>query len=104
MDTLLTWDTLATLAGASGIVLLIVGYTKRFADNWTWVKKIGTDMYAVIISCIVIYSASIATNFPNTWTMFISQLGLCMFNAFVVAAAAGKMNDKAISTQKKEGE
>jgi hypothetical protein len=99
MDNLYTWSMLGTLAGASAIAYLIVAYTKAAADKF-WPKILGTDIYAVFISFIVLFAAT-AFNEPP---LNISKTILALFNAFLVASVASKMNDKAITTKKKEGE
>jgi hypothetical protein len=103
MDTLYTWSMLGTLAGASAIAYLIVAYTKNAVDK-VWPKALGTDLYAVLVSFVVLLAAWVATTEITTWQGGISMIFLAFFNAFLVAAAAAKMNDKAITTKKKEGE
>lgn len=103
MDSLYSWTMLGTLAGASAITYLIVAYTKSAVDKF-WPKILGTDLYAVFVSFIVLLTAWIATVKVITWYSILSMIGLAFFNAFLVAAAAAKMNDKAITTKKKEGE
>lgn len=90
MDNLFTWEVISTLAGASAITYLIVSYTKRTIDIF-WPKWLGTDLYAVLISFLILLAASGFANPPLT----LSGVVLALFNAFLVAAASGKMNDKA---------
>lgn len=95
MDNLFTWEVIGTLAGASAIAYLVVSYTKRAIDTF-WPKWLGTDIYAVLVSFLILLAASGFTNPPLT----LSGSVLALFNAFLVAAAAGKMNDKAKEEKK----
>lgn len=89
-DTLFTFDALATLAGASFLVYLVVAYTKSLADRWL---KIATDLYAVLVGACILIVAQLALGAnSDDWRVYV--LGL--FNGFLVAATAGKMSDKAI--------
>jgi len=103
MDNLFTWSMLGTLAGASATAYLVVAYTKEIFLK-SKLKVIGIDLYAVLVSFVVLVSAWITLLEVVTWQTVLSLIGLAIFNAFLVAATAAKMNDKAISTQKKEGE
>jgi hypothetical protein len=103
MDNLFTWSMLGTLAGASAIAYLIVAYTKDLFIK-SKLAFLGVDLYAVFVSFIVLLSAWITQLTVFTWQAILSMIGLALFNAFLVAATAAKMHDKAISTQKKEGE
>lgn len=103
MDSLYNWSMLGTLAGASAIAYLIVAYTKNAVDKF-WPKILGTDLYAVFVSFIVLLAAWIATTEITSWQGVVSMIFLAFFNAFLVAAAAAKMNDKAITSKKEEGE
>lgn len=91
MDNLFTWETLATLAGASGVTYLVVAYTKKIVDQVKVFKFIGTDLYAVIIGFLVLLGATAANGAPLNW----SNVVLAFLNGFLVAATSGKMNDKA---------
>ncbi len=90
MDNLFTWEALTTLAGAAAVTYLIVAYTKRVVDLF-WPKALGTDIYAVLVGFLVLLAAFTATGQRVT---FHSVL-LSFINGFIVAAASGKMNDKA---------
>lgn len=91
MDNLFTWDVLGTLAGAAALTYLIVAYTKRLIDTF-WPQVLGTDIYAVLVGFIVLLAATAAQGQSLTW----SAVLLALFNGFLVAAASGKMSDKAI--------
>ncbi len=98
-DSLFTWTNIATLAGASFLTFLIVAYTKNPVDRF-WPKILGTDLYAVLVGFIILSLAALATGQPITWATFV----LAFFNGFLVAATAGKMNDKTLAEkEKKEG-
>ncbi|HHY13970.1 MAG TPA: hypothetical protein GX526_04945 [Thermoanaerobacterales bacterium] len=98
MDTLFTWEVLATLAGASGITYLIVAYTKRIVDSLPVLKIIGTDLYAVFIGFLVLLGATAALGQVLTW----ANVVLALLNGFLVAATAGKMSDKAVTDSKQK--
>lgn len=90
-DTLFTWHALVTLSGAAMLTFLIVLYTSRVIDSW-W--KWGTDLYAVAWGFIILAVAGIATGSnPLDWRLY--ALAFC--NAFLIAAAAGKLRDKSVS-------
>jgi hypothetical protein len=98
MDNLFTWETLGTLAGAAALTYLVVAYTKRLVDQF-WPDFLGTDIYAVIIGFLVLLASTAAQGYDLTWASII----LALFNGFLVAAASGKMSDKAIlEKQRKE--
>lgn len=94
ITTPLTWEYLASIAGATAAVLLIVQYTKVRLDK---VWKIPTRLYVYVIALIVL---SVATAFTTglTW----DSLLLVIPNAFVVAAAA--MGSYEITYAKKDKE
>jgi len=91
VDNLFTVEALATLAGASYLVYLIVAYTKSYV-------KIPTDIYAVGVGFVVLLAAQFALGAsPGDWVVYFLSLA----NGFLVAASAGKANDKAVDTAKK---
>lgn len=93
-DNLFTVEALATLAGASFLVYLVVAYTKSLIP-----KKIPTDLYAVFIGFAVILLAEFGLGAsPSNWVVYF--LAAC--NGFLIAATAGKMNDKAIDEDQKK--
>lgn len=91
-DALFSWEMLGTLAGAAAVTYLIVAYTKNFISR---LFPLGTDLYAVVIGFVVLLCASLATGQPCSWQLIM----LCLFNGFLVAATAGKMNDKALDEE-----
>lgn len=97
MDTLFTWDVVGTLAGAAAITYFIVAYTKRFVDAF-WPKELGTDLFAVVVGFLVLLAATAAIGERLTWASVV----LALFNGFLVAAAAGKMNDKAVGEDERK--
>ena len=99
VDNLFTWDVLGTLAGAAAITYLIVAYTKRLIDKF-WPDALGTDIYATIIGFLVLLAATAANGQDITW----SAVMLALFNGFLVAAASGKMSDKAILEKERQFE
>lgn len=89
-EQLFTWDALATLAGASFMTYLIVAYTKRYIDHFFGGGS--TDLYAVLVGTAVLLLAALGKGQDFTW----ATVGLALFNGFLVAATAGKMNDKTL--------
>ncbi|WP_373233317.1 hypothetical protein [Cohnella sp.] len=89
---LFTWEVLATLAGASSLVFLIVQYTKKSIDRVApWLP---TDLYAVIVSTVMLTLAQLAIGGdPLDWRLYL----LSIANGFWVAAAAGQMHNKVLS-------
>jgi hypothetical protein len=97
-DTLFSFETLASLSGAAMLTFLVVLYTGRVVDKW-W--KWGTDLYAVFWGFVILLLASLANGASaRDWQVYV----LCVFNAFVIAAAAGKLRDKSISEQARKYE
>ncbi|MGE5484697.1 MAG: hypothetical protein ACM3X4_06750 [Ignavibacteriales bacterium] len=95
-DTMFSPDTLATLGGASFLTYLVVAYTKTYVQR---LLKLTTDVYAVLVGFVVVLLAQFALGAnPADWvTYFLSAA-----NGFLVAAAAGKMNDKAVDEHEKQ--
>lgn len=88
----LSWEAVFTLAGAASIVYLWVSYTKAKVP-------ISTDLYAWLVAAVVLNAALWAL---GQWT--VQAAVLAMFNALLVAAATGKMNDSAVrEASKKQG-
>ena len=99
LDNLFTWDVIGTLAGAAAVTYLIVAYTKRLVDTF-WPKALGTDMYAVLVGFLVLLAATAAQGQALAWPAIV----LALFNGFLVAAASGKMSDKAIFEKERQFE
>ena len=86
-DSLFTFQALATLAGASLLTYLVVQNTK------SWIP-VATGLYAVVIGAVVLTLAQLATgSSPSDWRVYV----LSIFNGFLVAATAGKINDVALN-------
>ncbi|CAI6086714.1 hypothetical protein [Cohnella sp. JJ-181] len=91
-DALFSWDALATLAGASLLTSFITQYFKGLMDRWA--PGLPTDVFAVLIAWAVLSVAQIAAGAPAAdWRLYI----LAFANAFLVAAAAGQMHNKALN-------
>lgn len=89
---LFTWDALVTMSGASLFTFLFVQYTKKLIDRW--IKGLPTDVYAVTIAFVALTLAQLATGANAAdWRLY----PLALANAFLVAAAAGQMQNKAIN-------
>ncbi len=94
MDNLFTVEALATLAGASYLVYLVVAYTKTYVP-------VPTDLYAVCVGFVVLLLAQIGLGAsPANWLVYFLSLA----NGFLVAASAGKANDKAVDEHEKRFE
>ncbi len=81
----LTWDYLATVGGASVLVLIVVQLTKGLLDRF-W--KIPTTLYAYVLAVITMIAA---TAFTSGLTLPAALLTL--FNGWIVAATAAKSYD-----------
>lgn len=93
-ENLFTWEALATLSGAALLTYLIVQYTKNLIDR---ILPIPTDLYAVLISALILVLAQLATGAnPLDWRVY----ALSAANGFLVAATAGKLNDAALKPPK----
>jgi len=97
---LFTWEALATMGGASLLTYFVVQYTKtlvdRFASKW-----LPTDLYAVIVASLILLTAQLALDAdPTDWRVYV----LSVANGFLVAAAAGQMQRKAIDPPGKNGD
>lgn len=89
---LFTWEALSAMGGASLLTFFVVQYTKsiidRFAARW-----LPTDLYAVIVAGLVLLTSQLALGAdPHDWRVYI----LAVANGFLVAAAAGQMQRKAV--------
>ncbi|WP_240353122.1 hypothetical protein [Cohnella algarum] len=90
---LFTWSALGTMAGASVFVYFVVQYTKGLVDRF--VSWLPTDLYAVIVAWLVLTLAQLAVDSSSAgdWRVY----ALAVANAFLVAAAAGQMQNKALN-------
>jgi len=89
---LFTWEALSAMGGASLLTYFVVQYTKslidRFAARW-----LPTDLYAVIVAGSILITAQLALGAnPADWRVYL----LAVANGFLVAAAAGQMQRKAV--------
>lgn len=91
-NSLSTWESLAAMGGASLLTYFVVQYTKLLIDKW--ISRLPTDVYAVFVAWIVLSVAQIANGADvSDWRLY----ALALANAFLVAAAAGQIHNKAIS-------
>lgn len=90
---LFTWEALGTMAGASLLVYFVVQYTKGLIDEIA--PKLPTDLLAVVVAWIVLIMAQLAVDSSAVvdWRVY----ALALANAFLVAAAAGQMQNKALN-------
>jgi len=89
---LFTWTALSAIGGASLLTFFIVQYTKKLIDRF--VKWLPTDVYAVVVAFFVLIAAQIATGAATgDWRVY----GIAFANAFLVAAAAGQIQNKSIN-------
>lgn len=96
---LFTWEALSAMGGASLLTYFIVQYTKsivdRIASRW-----LPTDLYAVIVASLILLTAQLALGAdPADWRVYL----LAMANGFLVAAAAGQMQRKAVEPPGQKG-
>ncbi|RAV18845.1 hypothetical protein [Paenibacillus contaminans] len=88
---LFTWEALSAMGGASLLTFFIVQYTKKLMDRIA--PGLPTDVYAVIVAFFVLIMAQLAVGANAAdWRVY----GLAFANAFLIAAAAGQMQYKAI--------
>lgn len=87
-EQLFTWEALSAMGGASLLTFLIVAYTKSLVDRIA--PKLPTDLYSVLVASVVLIVAQIAMSTSNASDWRVYVLGL--FNGFLVALAAGKMD------------
>jgi hypothetical protein len=93
-----TWDALSALAGASLLTFFIVQYTKVLVDRYVTVP---TDVYALIVAYFVLLAAQLATGAnAGDWKLYV----LTFANSFLVAAAAGQIQNKSIKPPGDTGE
>lgn len=89
---LFTWQALSAMGGASLLTFMVVQYTKVLVDRWA--KWLPTDVYAVSVAWIVLTVAQVAAGATWTdWRLYVLSLA----NAFLVAAAAGQLHNKALT-------
>lgn len=79
-ESFFTWADLATYAGATVAVLIMVQFTKDLPG----IVKIPTRIWAYILSVIVLVAATVFTVSPITPSVIL----LCLINAVIVAMAA----------------
>jgi hypothetical protein len=89
---LFTWGALSAMGGASLLTFFVVQYTKGLLDRIApWLP---TDLYAVVIACLILTLAQIAIGANGyDWRIY----GLSLANGFLVAAAAGQIQNKSLS-------
>jgi len=82
------------MTAVSTLTYLIVANTKELPG----IKRIKTFLWSVFISAIILCVSNLAigANWLE-WKLY----ALCFFNAWIVAAVAGKMNDSALVVSKK---
>lgn len=91
---LFTWEQLTTMTAVSTLTFLIVANTKDLPG----IKRIKTFLWSVFVSMVILCIANLAVGASYLdWKLY----ALCFFNGWLVAAVAGKMNDSAITGQKK---
>lgn len=79
-ESFFTWADLATYAGATVAVLIIVQFTKELPG----IVKIPTRVWAYILSVVVLVAATVFTVDKITPSVIL----LCLINAVIVAMAA----------------
>lgn len=79
MDQFLTWDYLATFAGALAFVILVTQFTK----GSPFISKIPTQLWSWVVAMVGLYPAYFFTN-----QLTVHMAVLIPFNAIIVAFAA----------------
>ena len=79
-ESFFTWADLASYAGATVAVLIIVQFTKDLPG----IVKIPTRVWAYLLSLVLLVLATVFTSDKIT----ASDIGLCIVNAVIVAMAA----------------
>ncbi|GIO13045.1 hypothetical protein J19TS2_26000 [Cohnella xylanilytica] len=88
---LFTWEALSAMGGASLLTFFVVQYTKTLVDRL--VPRLPTDLFAVLVAFAILTLAQLANGADGRdWRVY----GLAFANAFLVAAAAGQISNKAI--------
>ncbi|WP_245809654.1 hypothetical protein [Cohnella massiliensis] len=74
------------------MTFLIVQYTKGLVDRVA--RWLPTDLYAVVVSWLILTAAQLAIGADaGDWRVYL----LALANGFIVAAAAGQMQNKALN-------
>jgi hypothetical protein len=79
MDKFFTWDTLATLAGATAAVALIT----QFIKNIPFLAKIPTQVVSYILACLILAAATLFTGMSGA-----SVWAIIPLNAVIVSTSA----------------
>lgn len=74
-----TWEMLATYAGALAMVLIVTQFTK----NLSFIAKIPTQVWSYIVALLVLYPANYFIG-----ALTIETAVLILFNGIIVALAA----------------
>lgn len=74
-----TWEMLATYAGALAMVLIVTQFTK----NLSFIAKIPTQVWSYIVALLVLYPANYFLG-----TLTVETAVLILFNGIIVALAA----------------
>jgi hypothetical protein len=97
---LFTWEALSAMGGASLLTYFVVQYTKGLIDRLA-ARWLPTDLYAVIVAGAVLITAQLALGAdPADWRVYV----LAIANGFLVAAAAGQMQRKAVEPPGQKGD
>ena len=87
---LFSFESLATLAGASLLVYYVTQYTKNIVDKYV---NIPTDLYGTCIGAFILALAQFGMGAsPLDWKVWV--LSIC--NGFLVQAVAGQTNNSAL--------
>jgi hypothetical protein len=85
-----TWEALSAMGGASLLTFFIVQYTKNQVDRWL---RMPTDIYAVMVAYAILLASQLAIGANGSdWRLYILNFA----NSFLVAAAAGHLQNKSI--------
>lgn len=96
-EQLFSWEALSAMGGASLLTFFIVQYTKGVIDRFA--KWLPTDLYAVLVAFLILTMAQLALGADETdWRIY----GLTFANSFLIAAAAGQIQNKSVSPPGKD--
>ena len=74
------------------LTYFVVQYSKSLLDRWA--PRLPTDLFAVLVAFAVLTMAQLATGADaGDWRVY----ALAFANGFLVAAAAGQIQNKAVS-------
>lgn len=96
---LFTWGALSAIGGASLLTFFVVQYFKSLVDRLF--PNVPTDLFAVLVAFVILTLAQFALG-ADAWDWRVYALDFA--NGFLVAAAAGQMQNKALNPPGAKGD